>query len=124
VDVDSRGQPIKYHQYDGSLYLRPLSDAVYTVNGHYWKKITKLVAKTDVSMFKDDWDEVIQLGAIYRAFRKLGEFERWNIIRNEFLAMVRSRVQEEDVEQFPEGSINPYPKNPGELRTGLGVDDE
>lgn len=120
VDSESFGQPSKYHQYNANLYIRPVPDDIYVLNCHYWKKITPLAAPTDLSPFKDDWDEIILTGAIAKACRAVGELDRMTAFKNEFLGLVRSRVVEEDIEQFPEGGIDPYPRTEGELETGLG----
>lgn len=119
LDVSQRTQPGWYHQYGALLFLRPIPDAIYSLQAHYWKKLTPLAAKGDVSPFRDEWDEAVMLGALYRGFRHFGEFEKWQITRNEYLAYVRSRASEEDIEEFPVGSIDPYPKSAEEMRTGI-----
>jgi hypothetical protein len=120
VDVSSRGQPLHYHQFAAQFFLRPLPDAIYSVERHYWKKIVPLAADADLSPFKDEWDEIIVIGATARALRSLGEYDRYVDIKNDYLGQIRSRVLEEDIEQFPEGSIMPYPQSEGELETGVG----
>jgi hypothetical protein len=43
---------------------------------------------------------------LYRAYRDYGEFDRYKNVRNDFIGLIRSRVAEEDLEEFPEGGIS------------------
>jgi len=115
TDTTTHGDPKYYHKYGGVVTLRPVPDStLVTIIFHYWKRITKLTAVGDVSQFDEDWDEVIKVGAQYRALRDYGEHDRYVNLRNDFLGMVRSRVLELDLEEFPEGSIHPVGPNDSE----------
>lgn len=118
TDASSQGQPTYYHQYSNLMYLRPVPDGTYSLNRHYWKKIPVLVVGA-TTIFKDEWDDIVSAGGLYRGLRFYGEYDRYLNVKNDFLSLVRSRVMEEDLEQFPEGGIMPYPQSEGELQTGI-----
>ena len=102
-----QGEPLWYHKFGATVYLRPIPDAtVTTIELDYYKTITSFVNPTDVSPLHEDWDEAIFLGALYRGFRSFGEYDRWLNIRNEFLTIIRSRQTEFELEEFPEGGIS------------------
>lgn len=105
-DITLRGQPGYYHRYGRNIILRAAPDKVYTLTYDCWLKVTKFVLTTDVSMFDEDWDDIILTGGAYRAFRAQGEHDRYINLRNDFLGMVRSRTLDEDIEEFPEGGLN------------------
>lgn len=106
VDTTAQAPPTHYHIYATNFFFSPVPDIVYGLKYDYWKKIPVLAAPDDVTIFKDEWDDIAFTGALYRAFRGSGEFDRYQNVRNDFLGMVRSRVIEEDVEPFPEGGIS------------------
>lgn len=99
------GRPKYYHIYGTQFIVRPKPDVDYTLGVHYWKKLTTL-ADGDVSIFDDDWDDIIMLGGLYRCFRHFNEFDRYQNVRNDFLGMIRSRKLDEDLEEFPEGGVS------------------
>lgn len=112
----SHGNPKYYHRWRNALVLRPVPDSdLVTLEMDYYKTITALGADGDKSPFHEDWDEAIITGALYRGFRHFGEFDRYQNVRNDFLGLVRSRQLEYDLEEFPEGSIDPNPESEEEL---------
>lgn len=100
------GAPRFYHVYGPRFLVRPVTDANYNVLVHYWKKLPLLVDDDDVSIFGEDWDDIILTGALYRGFRHFNEFDRYQNVRNDFLGLIRSRKMAEDLEEFPEGGIS------------------
>ena len=107
TDTTQYGEIRYYHKYGSNIYFRPIPDAeLVTVDMHYWKKITKLVNVGDTSQFDEDWDDAIFLAALYRGMRYFGEYDRWQNVQANMVAMVRSRMMEEDIEEFPEGGIS------------------
>lgn len=108
ADTTQYAQPRYYHKFNNKVYTRPIPDSViYTIDFHYWQRIVPLAGANDVSQFDEDWDEAILVGAMYRAFRYFGEFDRYQNVRADFLGIVRSRQMEYDLEEFPEGAISP-----------------
>lgn len=99
--------PQYYHVFANQFYLRPAPGSGYVVEYDYWKKIPVMNAPEDTAPFSSDWDDIIFVGALYRAYRDYGEFDRYKNVRNDFIALIRSRVAEEDLEEFPEGGIGP-----------------
>ena len=107
-DTDARGIVEAYHIYGKNLYFRPFPDATaVSWLAHYWATVTKFIGVNDVSQFDADWDDVIFTGALYRGYRHFGEFDRYQNVRNDFLGMVRSRVEHWELEEFPVGGIHP-----------------
>ena len=113
IQASARGQPSHYHVYptaskpSGALFLRPVPDStVITLLVHYWKKITAFSTSGTTSPFPDDWDDVILAGAIYRGFRYYGEFDRYQNVRNDYLALLKSRVNDSQMEEFPIGGLS------------------
>lgn len=107
-NVDSYNNPTHYHRWANNIYFRPIPDATaVTIIMDYFKSITSLTLDAHLSPFHEDWDEAIITGALYRGFRYFGEYDRYQNVRNDFLGIVRSRSSEMELEEFPEGSINP-----------------
>lgn len=103
----TRGVPEAVHRFGQKMWVRPTPDATVTrIEFDYHKKLTKLAAPTDTSPLSDDWDECVFRGALYRGHLRYGEHDRVINVYNLFLALVRSRVQIEDLEEFPEGGIS------------------
>lgn len=111
TDEATFGLPVRYHRFGNSFFLRPTPDKVYQVSFDYWKILVPFVVPDDVSPFSEDWDEVIEVGALYRGFRHFGEFDRYQNVRNDFLGLVRSRQSEYELEEFPDGGISPIGPN-------------
>lgn len=108
TDSTQRGDPRYWHKFGNNIYLRPVPDATpVTLDFQYYGRVTNLVAPADASLFHEDWDEAIYLGALYRGFRHFGEFDRYQNVRADFLGFVRSRQTEYELEEFPEGGISP-----------------
>lgn len=115
------GRPYYYHIFADEFRVRPVADADYTLVVHYWKRLQPLVDDDDVSIFEADWDDAILLGAKYRGFRHFNEFDRYQNVRNDFLGVVRSRLLEEDLEEFPEGGVQPVTWKDMEAATFFGI---
>lgn len=112
TDNTTHGVPKFYHKFGPNVFFRPVPNAtLYTIEVDYYKNLTSFVNPGDTSPLHEDWDEAIYLGALYRGFRYFGEFDRYQNIRNDFLGMVRSRSTEYELEEFPEGGINPTGPN-------------
>lgn len=106
TNTQARGAPNWYHTYKRLMYLRGIPDTVYTIKFDYWKTLTEISLPGDVSPFTDDWDDIVLMGGLYRAFRSQGEHGRYINIRNDFLGLIRSRALDEDLEEMPQGGLN------------------
>lgn len=105
--TSANGRPDTYHLYGEQIWLRRTPDStVMTVDFDYWKKLTPLSGANDKSPLSDDWDDIIFRGALYRGHISHGEHDRAINIFNFFIGAVRSRISEEDLEEFPEGGIS------------------
>lgn len=100
------GVPVYYHIFGNSIYLRPWPDStVMTLTFDYWKKITPLSNATDTSPLSEDWDDPLFMTALYRGHIGQGDWQQAINAKNEALAQIRSRVLEEDVEEFEQGGL-------------------
>lgn len=106
TDTTSYATPNYYHRYGKSVLFRPVPDDVVSIMLHYWRRLLKLTAPTAVTELDDEWDEIIELGALYRGYRHYREFDRYMNTRNDFLALIRSRAMEEDLEEIDQGGLN------------------
>ncbi len=105
--TSSYGRPTKYHLYGKEMWLRATPDStVMNIAYDYWGKITPLVDDADTSEFDEDWDDVIFRGALYRGYMAHGEHDRMINAFNMFLGLIRSRVQAQDLQEFPDGGIS------------------
>lgn len=105
--TSSQGIARAYHMYQKKMWLRPAPDATVTsIEFDYWAKPTPFASGTDISVFDDDWDDVIIRGAMYRMHLAYGEHDRMINVYNLFLGLIRSRVMAYDLEEFPEGGIS------------------
>lgn len=105
TDTTQRACPQYYHRYGKTLVVRPFPDKVYDISFHFWRQVTPLTSPTAVTEIDEDWDEIVELGALYRAFRRYREFDRFLNIRNEHLALIRSRSLEMDSEEIEQGGL-------------------
>lgn len=106
-DTTQQATPTYYHRYGKEIWLRPIPDTVvYTILLHYWKKVAKITNPDDVTILGEDWDEIIEMGALYRGYRHYREFDKYMNTRNDFLALVRSRAMEQDLEEIVQGGLN------------------
>jgi len=104
---NNRGVVGAYHLFQKKLWVRPSPDGTATsIEFDYWSKLTKLTNPADVTIFDEDWDEILFRGALYRGHIAYGEHDRVQNIYNLFLGAVRSRVMAEDLQEFPEGGIS------------------
>jgi len=82
--------------------LFPVPNATNTMHLRYCKSLTAMSASGDTPTLPSPWHECILLGAEWRGWRALGEYKRAALAKNEYLAMVRSRNAEWEVEDSDE----------------------
>lgn len=79
TSTDSK--PQYYAEYGGRIYLEPSTDAAYSLQIRYRKKITlpALTEDTHTPIIGEEWHECIELGATYRGARSLSDpgMTRW-----------------------------------------------
>lgn len=75
-DHDTESEPREY-RIDGSneLIIRPIPDKAYTLKLDYWAYLADLVAAGASNDLVDNYSGILEAGATYRGFRRLGEFE-------------------------------------------------
>jgi len=102
IDYDVAGDPTHYIRFGNYIQLTPVPTSANTLQLRYCKNINKMVNDTDTPTLPAPWHEAIMLGAEARGWRALGELKKWAIIKNEYLALVRSRNAEWEIEEGDE----------------------
>jgi hypothetical protein len=102
IDYDVSGDPTHYIRFGNYVQLTPVPSSANTLQLRYCKNINKMVDDTDTPTLPAPWHEAIMLGAEARGWRALGELKKWAIIKNEYLALVRSRNAEWEIEEGDE----------------------
>ena len=69
-------QPLYWATEDYNIILSPTPDDAYTIRTWYMARPARLRDPADSSVFEDEWDEIIKLGAEARAFYIMGEYDR------------------------------------------------
>jgi len=94
-DLDNRqwttGVPAYYARYGLNIEIDPYSDDSWELKLRYQRRPPDLSA-TQNSLLAAEWDEAILLGAKFRAFDDLGQIDRSVKAKNDYLALVRSRL--------------------------------
>lgn len=106
-ETSAYGQTRWYHMFQKKIWIRPGPDStVESIEFDYWSRITPMSGANDVSIFNEEWDDVIFRGALLRGHLAYGEHDRLINVYNLYLSLVRSRVMAEDLQEFPEGGIS------------------
>jgi hypothetical protein len=113
-DLDRRtlgsGPPSRYAIDGDILYLDPVPTT--TENGQrlqlrFWRQPTDLAANGDVTTIPDIWDEVILLGARWRAERDLGYQDRAELSKQQYAALLNEYQERQDIEVMHEVQWKP-----------------
>jgi len=91
------GSPDKYMRYGTNLEVDPYSATAWSMIIRYQKRAADL-SSTQNSELASEWDEAILFGAQARAFKDLGQTTRAIECKNEYLALVRSRLTQTEYE--------------------------
>ena len=101
VKVDGKiwtaGTPDKYLRFGQTIEIDPYSATAWTIDIRYQKRPSDLSSTQD-SELGEEWDEAILFGAQARAFKDLGQTTRAIECKNEYLALVRSRLTQTEYE--------------------------
>ena len=103
VDLSISGDPTHYIRYGNCIYLGPqVPQATNQMQMRYCGKLTAMANDSDDPTLAQPWHECILLGAEYRGWRALGEVKKYIAVKNEFIALVRSRNAEWEIEDGDE----------------------
>jgi hypothetical protein len=58
-----------------------------------------MIASTDTSKLPRNWQEIILMGAVYRAYMRLQDYERANAARSHWSTLIASTNMTEDEEE-------------------------
>jgi hypothetical protein len=78
----ANGTPTHYYFWNNSVYLFPVPDQVYTIQVRYIKVPTTLTT-ADQPDIPEEFQEVVTLGALYRAMQTNDNFDQALVIKNQ-----------------------------------------
>jgi hypothetical protein len=84
--------PQKYFREAGLIVLYPTPDQAYTVALNFWIRPANLVNETDSPILAYEWHEAILLMARAKAFSALLEFEAAQAAQNDYVNLIRRKV--------------------------------
>ena len=94
----STGPPEAYRRIGNMLELWPPLDQAYTILLTYCRYFNDLSQTTDSPLISPVYHEAILMKATAKGFRALFEYQKAREVDNEFVAFMRSRVYEGDIE--------------------------
>jgi hypothetical protein len=98
---ETSGDPTHYIRFGSNIQLTPVPSNANTLQIRYAKVISSINAILEPAIGVM-WNEAILLGAEYRGWKSLGEYQRMSIVKNEYISIVRSRraeVEQEDEDE-------------------------
>lgn len=90
-NTNSSGIPQFYFRKSDNIILFPTPDDVYTINVSHLITLDDLISG-NVPPIPREWHELIMLGGIERAYLRLGDLDRSNLINARLLTMIDSTV--------------------------------
>jgi len=78
-----KGEPTSYYEWDGALYLLPVTKASRQYTAYYHRTVPPLVAPTDIPITPPDMDEVILDAARMRAHTRSNEISLAQLARGD-----------------------------------------
>jgi len=105
ADSSSEGAPTKWCRQGDYIYLNPTPDGTYTIYIYYRKIPTLLSANDDTTAIGTEWDEPILQLAVMQSHMRLGEFDKAEVKKKEWLETVGSLVGVYEQEKFDREDI-------------------
>lgn len=103
TEEDSWAQPEEWSFHADILYLFPVPDSAYEINGIYLKEPTPLVAGNDVTVIPPAWDMTILLLAQKYGHLAFGDVEKANaLMRHTGMNMSQRRNDTDRVSKTPQ----------------------
>ncbi len=91
-DTSSEDKPTEWVREGGYIYLYPTPDDEYELDVYYRKRPTLLSENSDVTALGAEWDEIILQTAVILAHMKLGEFDKADYKKKEWLESVSGLI--------------------------------
>ncbi len=89
-DESAYGRPTNYVRYGNEIILYPTPDVAYVVDYYYAAQLSDLALESDSPSAPRNWHEIILLGAVYRGFLQLQDYERANAARTHWMTLLSS----------------------------------
>jgi hypothetical protein len=92
--------PSAYSMWDRMFYLDKVLETDRTVLIRWWREplVTEFDGDSETTVLPSMWDDTILVGAVWRGWRALGEFQKALLMKDEFLRLIREASQYMDVE--------------------------
>jgi hypothetical protein len=95
ADANSEGTPSYWIPYGNKLYLQPTLDDSYNFTIYYRKRRETLTG-TATTVIGAEWDEPILILAMIKGFMTLGEFDKAEIWKKEFIEITQDLMGLQD----------------------------
>lgn len=102
IDTTVSGDPTHYIRFGSYIQLVPVPAQANVLQLRYCKIFNKMVNDNDAPTIPPPWHECLILGAESRGWRALGEYQRAALVKNEYIALVRSKQSEFEMEESDE----------------------
>lgn len=102
TDYLTEGLPTHYIRFGLDFQLIPTPDATYEIQLRYCKELTAMSADGDYPTLLSPWHECILMGAEWRGWRAIGEIKRAQLVKQEYIGLVRSRNSDWEIEDGDE----------------------
>jgi hypothetical protein len=102
VDFTLSQTPTHYLRYGSNIQLYPTPSSIITIQLRHCVNLTALSADSDVPTLPTPWHEAILLGSEYRGWRAIGEVKKAQIVKAEYIALIRSRKADWEIEDSDE----------------------
>jgi hypothetical protein len=91
-DTSAEGEPTHWIRRGSNIYLHPTPDDTYSMTIHYQKIPAELSDASDTTVLGDEWDTPILELACYTAHIALGEYDKADRAKAEFMDQVQSLI--------------------------------
>ena len=93
--------PNSYGIWAEELHIDPIPNTTadgFTMRARVWREPVGLTADTDLTVIPANWDEIIQLGARWRAERDIGYRDKAELTKQDYAALLNEYVERQDLE--------------------------
>lgn len=95
-----QGIPCEYVRDNDCIILWPTPDTIYNMKLRYEKTIADLTSVNAALGLPQSWHEIVLLGATWRGFISLGDYDRANAAKAHQISLISSAVPVEAKEEF------------------------